>query len=237
MRSAVPFALLASLALVSSACRFGEARFESSVPERIFDPAGTTFTYVDETDADLVAEDDPRVVVVSTWIIFDPNGDLNDLEGSALADYSHEVELRDAFVLVFDKLSTVEPAAAFKSVVRNGVERDGDDMLARLHLSPERLDANSTYGDAVPLASQRIVDVTITADTLGEADRVLAGDITITFQRTETDPGEVREGTFIGSFTAPVVSERTAEHNLALLDVEDTLGLPLAARPAGEDEQ
>lgn len=230
-------AVLLSLVLLASACRFGEARFESTVDGRAFDPAGTTFAYVDKTNADLVAEDDPRVVVVSTWIIFDPTGDLNDLEGSALANYSHEVELRDAFALVFDRQSTIEQGAAFKSVVRNGVERDDDDMLATLHLAPERLDANSTYGDAVPLASQRVVDVTITADTLADANAVLSGDITVTFQRAETDPGEVREGTFTGAFTAPVVAERTAEHNLALLDVEDVLGLPLAPRPAEEEEQ
>lgn len=223
------------LSSLSSACRFGEARFESTLDGRTFDPSGTTFAYVDERDANLVVEEDPRIALVSTWIIFDPASDLNDLEGSALADYSHEIELRDAIALVFDKQSeALEIGAAFKSVVRNGEERGDGRMLSRVHLSPERLDGSSTYSGVIPLASQRTVDVTITDETFDTANPVLAADITVAFTRSEADPGNVREGTFIGSVKAPVVSERTAEHNLALLEVEDVLGLPLGPRPPDE---
>lgn len=231
-----PLILLALLAVTG--CRFGEARFESSLEGRGFDPSGTTFLYLDERDQNLVAEEDPRVAVVSTWIIFDPTGDLNDLEGSDLEDYSHEVALRDALALVFDKQSEVlEAGAAFKSVVLNGEEQGDGKMLSRVHLSPERLDAASTYSNVIPLASQRTVDVTVTGETFDTENPVLSLDVTVSFARTESDPGNVREGQFTGSLNAPLVSERTAEHNLALLDVEEELGLPLAPRPPSEDEE
>lgn len=226
MRPLLLLALLAS----STACRFGEARFESTLTGRAFDPAGTVFSYIDQHNDDLVSEDNPRVVVASTWIIFDPKGDLNDLEGSALADYSHELKLRDALSLVFDQQSTLAADATFKSVVRGGAERGNGEMLTNIHLAPERLDGSSTYQDIIPLASERTVDVTITAATFAEADPAIAGDISISYARTEDDPGTVREGVFFGTFTAPVVVERTAEQNLALLDVNDVLGLPLAPR-------
>lgn len=230
--------LLSFFALLATGCRFGEARFESSLDGRAFDPSGTTFLYVDERDANLVVEEDPRVAVASTWIIFDPNGDLNDLEGSALEDYAHEVALRDALSLVFDKQSDVlEVGATFKSVQQNGEERGDGRMLSRVHLAPERLDGASTYSGVIPLASERTVDVTITGETFDTANPVLSADVTVTFARTESDPGNVREGQFTGALNAPLVSERTAEHNLALLGVENVLGLPLAPRPPAESEE
>lgn len=234
-RNVVVASLLAGTlaALVgSSGCRFGEARFESTLPGRDFDPAGTVFTYKDAHDDELVEDPSPRVVVPMTWIIFDPRGDLNDLEGSALADYSHELKLRDALALVFDRLGDIETSATFESVVIGDEEIGPGAFTTRVHLAPERLDASSTYDGVVPLASKRTTTVTITADHLAEASAALAGDITIAFERTEDDPDEAREGSFTGSFQAPLVDERAAEQNLGLLDVQDVLGLPLPPRPA-----
>ena len=226
MRFLLVIALLASTA----ACRFGEARFDSTVQDRAFDPAGTVFSYIDAHDADLVFEENPRVVVGCLWIIFDPRSDLNDLEGAALADYSHELKLRDALSLVFDQKSSLETGATFRSVVRGAGERGDGAMVTNIHLSPERLDDRSTYQDIVPLASERTVDVTITAATFADADPVLAGDVSVSYARTSDDPTAVREGRFTGSLTAPIVVERTAEQNLALLEVTDVLGLPLSPR-------
>jgi hypothetical protein len=235
--ASLPALSLAIVVAASAGCRFGEARFDSTVSGRIFDPAGTVFTYIDQHDDNLTAEPNPRVVVAMTWIIFDPQGDLNDLEGSALADYSHELKLRDALALVFDELGDIENGAQFESTTRGGNEVGAGKMTTRIHLSPERLTADSTYGDLVPLASQRKTSVTITADALDDASPALAGDITIAFERTDDDPGNARTGSFQGSFRAPLVEERNAEQNLALLDVEDVLGLPLAPRSAPGGEQ
>lgn len=232
-RVVVPAVVTAAVvALLGSAgCRFGEAHFDSTLPGRSFDPAGTVLTYEDEHDDALVIDDNPRVVVAMTWIIFDPNGDLNDLEGSALADYSHELKLRDALALVFDELGDIEAGATFESIVIGGEESGPGGFTARVHLAPERLDADSTYAGVVPIASKRTTKVEITAANLVEGSPALAGDVTITFERTEDDPGEAREGAFTGSFLAPLAEERTAEQNLGLLDVEDVLGLPLPPRP------
>jgi hypothetical protein len=224
--------VLPLLALVfCTGCRFGEARFESNVQGRSFDPSGTSFSYLDAHDDALTADDNPRVVVALTWIIFDPRGDLNDLEGSALEDYSHELKLRDALALVFDAQGDVTEAATFKSVVVNGEEQGDGELTARIHLAPERLDDKSTYADLVPLASKRTTDVTITAATFADAAPVVAGDVSITFERVDgSDAGDARTGTFTGTFQAPLVEERNAEQNLALLAVTDVLGLPLGPR-------
>jgi hypothetical protein len=225
-------ALLLLVAVIAfSGCRFGEAQFQSTVSGRIFDPGGTVFSYVDATDDNLVVEANPRVAVAMTWIIFDPNSDLNDLDGSALADYSHELRLRDALALVFDQQGDVSTSAAFHSVVVGAVEQGDGKMTTAVHLSPERISWQSTYGDIQPFASKRTTDVTITSIDFHQSAPVIAADITINFARNDTDPGNVREGSFTGSFQAPIVGERAAEQNLALLDVTDVMGLPLPPRP------
>ncbi len=227
---------LASLAAVVvvalTGCRFGDAHFDSTVSGRAFDPAGTVFSYVDATDDNLVVDQNPRLAVSMTWIIFDPNSDLNDLDGSALADYSHELKLRDALALVWDKQGDVKAGATFKSVVVGDEEQGDGTFTTRVHLAPERISGQSTYGDIKPFASQRTTDVTVTAADFTLDQPVVSADVTISFARSATDPGDVREGTFTGSFSAPLVGERAAEQNLALLDVFDVLGLPLAPREA-----
>ena len=232
MRAAFLALTLVVIGSGTAGCRFGEARFDSTVSGRTFDPAGTVFSYVDATDDNLVLEDgnNPRVVVAMTWIIFDPNGDLNDLDGSALADYSHELKLRDALALTFDTQGAVKAGAAFTSVALGDVEQGDGKLRTRLHLAPERISGQSTYAGVKPFASQRTTNVTITAADFTAAQPVVAGDISIAFARAASDAGASREGTFTGSFQAPLVGERAAEENLALLDVNDVLGLPLAAR-------
>jgi hypothetical protein len=165
---------------------------------------------------------------VMTWIVFDPSGDLNDLEGSDLADYSHELRLRDAVALIFDQQSDVVPGAEFDHNIE-GTSETRAGMRAVVHLAPERLTQTSTYGDLVPLASRRLAKVVIQeADFVNRAP--IRGELTFNFERAETDPATVRAGTFSGSFTAPFVNERAAEQNLALLDTFDVLGVPLAPK-------
>jgi hypothetical protein len=222
--------ILAFLVVTCAGCRFGEAQFQSTVTGRSFDPTGTVFAYLDATDDNLEIDKDPRVAVALTWIVFDPTSDLNDLDGSALADYSHELKLRDALALVFDHQSLVTAGATFQSTVVGGEEKGDGKFRSTLHLEPERLTASSTYADIVPFASKRTTDLTVTAIDFHQAQPVLTADVTVTFARGDTDPGNAREGAFTGSFQAPVVGERPAEQNLALLDVVDVMGLPLAPR-------
>lgn len=230
-----PLAATLCASALAGGCRFGEATFDSTVPGRTFEPGGTVFAYLDERaddlTADLTEDNDPRLVVVMTWILFDPNGDLNELEGSALADYAHELKLRDALALVFDRVSALEDKATFSTTLASGVEKGA--LSSRVHLAPEPLTRTSTYADVEPLASRRTTDVTVTADLLGESSPTLAADVTIQYERAESDRGTAREGSFTGRFTAPLVEERVAEQNLALLDVESILGLPLPPRVGG----
>lgn len=215
--------------LTISGCRFGDASFVGDLEGRSFDPGGTVFTYADSHDDNFVSEPRPRVVVFMTWLAFDANQDLNDLAGSTLEDFRHELALRDALTLIFDDQAELVPEATFTSVVQNGEETGDGKLEARFHFGPERLAYDATYEAFVPYGSHRTVSVTIEDADFTDTREVL-GTLTVEFARTETDPGDARVGTLTGSFWAPVVEERLAEHNLALLGTETLLGVPLAPR-------
>ena len=236
--------LLAALVALagSGACRFGEAAFTSTIDDAAFDPGGTVFTTLDGHDANLVEDDDPRVAVAMTWVVFDAAGDLSDLDGAALASMAHEMSLRDALTIVFDHQGVVDSGAQF-SVVHEGdtvvSSGNGDDVLGgvdfRLHLAPERLDASSTYADIAPLGSRRTLEVTVDDADFGDAAPVVAGSVTLTFEAIAgRDAGNAREGRIEGTFRAPLVGEAIAEKNAALLDGaidgDGVLALPLPAR-------
>jgi hypothetical protein len=236
MRSA-SLALLLPAVLVASAatsgCRFGEAGFQSSVPGRGFEPGGTVFSYLDERDDALVEDPDPRVVVVMTWIVFDPTRDLRDTEGEELEAMGHELKQRDALALVFDRQGAVDAGEVYESVTAGGVEGGDGSFTARVHLAPERLGSQSTYADLQPIASQRTTTVTLTTASFADAQPVVAGDVEIVFAAVDgVDPGSAVEGAFTGSFRAPLVPERVAESNLSVLELQDILGLPLSPRGA-----
>ena len=223
---------VAATGLVSSGCRFGEAHFDGSIQGRTFDPTGTVFAYVDAHDDNLVEDRRPRVAVAMTWIAFNPAGDLNDLDGAALEGYGHELRLRDTLSLVFDDQGALKAGDMIES------ERDGDvasanqGFTAIVHLAPERLDGNSRFDDFKPFGGKRKTTVTLTTVDFLSDTQVLAGDIDIDFQTSASDPSVTRQGSYKGTFRAPLVPERTAESNLALLDVEDVMGLPLGPRRA-----
>ena len=230
MRSKVMVAAASLLAACGlCGCRFGEAGFSGDLGGRAFDPGGTVFAYVDKRDDNLVEEARPRVAVVMTWLIFDPQGDLNDLEGSELEDHKHELRLRDAIALVFADQGQLVPGTQFESVIEDGVETGSGELSARVHLSPERLDESSTYGSFIPFASRRRVQVNLEEVSFTDG-RVLAGDVSVDLERSGLDPGDALIGRVEGRFRAPLVDERVAEHNLSLLAVDDILGVPLPPR-------
>jgi hypothetical protein len=237
-------ALLLATVVAVAGCRFGEAAFTTTFDDVVFDPGGTVFAMLDERDADLVEDDDPRVAVAMTWVVFDAAGDLSDLDGAALASVSHEMAQRDALTIVFEHQGVVDDGARF-SVVREGdsvvAAGDGEDVLPgvdfRLHLAPERLDASSTYAGIVPFGSRRTLEVTLDEAAFDDAEPVVAGSVTLTFEAMAgRDAGNAREGSFRGTFRAPVVAERLAEQNAALLagalDGDGVLALPLPPRGA-----
>jgi hypothetical protein len=214
-------------------CRFGEAQFSTSFDDVGFDPGGTVFSYVDARDAALAEDNDPPVAVAMTWIVFDPSSDLGDVDGASLFGMSHEMSLRDALAIVFPRQGALDAGESFSATAEGEVIVDGDLDFA-LHLAPERLDAASTYADVVPFGSRRTLEVELDAVSFADADAGLSGTVTLTFDAVEgLDPGNARKGTIEGRFRAPLVVERTAERNLALLRAQTpVLPLPLDGRGA-----
>lgn len=235
MASACVFRNITLLALTLTAgCRFGEAQFTSSIDEVDFDAGGTVFSYLDERDANLAVDTDPRVAVSMSWIVFNAAGDLSDVDGASLASMAHELEVRDTLSLVFSHQSDVDAEASF-SVVKEGDEIvEGDSVDVVVHFAPERLASSSSYEELVPLGSRRSLEVTIDEARFSASDPVVAGHFTLDIEAIAgRDIGKAREGSIEGTFVAPLVQERVAEKNLALLNAaasSDVLGLPLAPR-------
>ncbi|MBM4280994.1 MAG: hypothetical protein FJ137_09605 [Deltaproteobacteria bacterium] len=235
-------AVVAVVTVGGSGCRFGEAAFSTSFDDVGFDPGGTVFATLDGRDQNLVEDGDPRVAVAMTWVVFDPAGDLSDLDGAALSSMAHEMAVRDALTLVFANQGEVDPGARFLVVREGGAivqSGDGDDVLPgldfRLHVAPERLDAGSTYAGIAPFGSRRTLEVTIDEATFGDTDPVVAGELTLTFDAIAgRDAGDAREGSISGAFRAPLVVEAVAEKNAALLagaqGSDAVLALPLPPR-------
>jgi hypothetical protein len=217
------FVRMCVLSSLLSACTVGSATFVADTEDVAFDPGGTVFAYVDATRSDFSTEADPRVVVAMLWTTFDPEGDLSDLSGDRLDAVVHETHQRDALSLVFPQQTKVDTGADF--TVDNG-------LVASLQLTPERVDGSSTYADFRPYGSKRTVTVALTNVRFPNVDDdtgVIDGGVTIAFEAvTGTDPGNVRTGTVRGAFSAPIQNERSAEKNLALLDVKAELLLPLS---------
>jgi hypothetical protein len=217
------------LLLGGAGCQMGAASFSGDLGGgRDFDPNGTVFTYVDGHDENYNSLSRPSVVVFMTWLIFNPNGDLNDLQGATLEDYRHELRLRDALSLVFADQTTVTEGTSFTSITEGTEEVGAGDMQAYVYLRPERLTMASTYSNFSPFGSRRQVTVDITQAGFVEGGvQMIAGDISIAIDRLENDPAETRTGQVEGTFLAPLVDERKAEQNLSLLSVDDILGVPL----------
>ena len=145
------------------------------------------------------------------------------------------MRLRDALAIVFDDAAALAPGDRFESSIVGGVEQATDGIEVRLHFAPERLNALTTYADFKPFGSER--EAVVRLDTVGLQPPVssLDGSIDITVRASENDPEGVLTGSLQGTFTAPLVDERIAEHNLALLQAEPMLGLPLAPREPTEE--
>ena len=229
----VLLALTGGCVSLMGGCRFGEAQFSSNFADVGFDPGGTVFSYVDARDASLAEQADPPVAVAMTWIVFDPSSDLGDVDGASLFAMSHEMSLRDGLAIVFPRQGALDPGETFSATTEGEVVIEGDIDFA-VHLAPERLDAASTYADVVPFGSRRTLEVALDAVSFTDADAGLSGTLTLTFDAVEgLDPGNARKGSIEGRFRAPLVVERTAERNLALLREQiPVLPLPLDGRGA-----
>ena len=136
-----------------------------------------------------------------------------------------------------DALSAVGVRAAFLNSTQDLDERRRVEAallageLDLVYLAPERLSADSTFEAIAPFASRQNVKVSIEDAGFDDAAAFVAGEVNVEFEAVEgRDIGKAREGDIEGTFRAPLVEETVAEANLALLDDDGLLGLPLGAR-------
>ena len=101
-----------------SGCQFGEAHFESDPSsQKSFRPTGTVFAYIDAHDPQLQIRDNPRLHIIMSWLVFNPNDDLSTIQGSRLEDMRHEILLRDLMTMHFYPSTEATKGSQLESIV------------------------------------------------------------------------------------------------------------------------
>lgn len=228
LQSKMHKSLLLLLLAISAAGCSGSVQFDGSLGGKPFAPVGTVFAYFDETDDNFRRISDPPLIIAMTWLTFDPRSDLGARSGAELANMRHELALRDAASFIVPQQSLAVPAATFSEETIAGVVQEGSTMRATLQFAPDPLNGSSSYLDLPPLASQRTIALNI--DSIERiVGGTVSGDLNIAFASvgSEALQGPIRVGSLRGVFNAPIVEEKLAERNLALLGTRPLLGIPL----------
>ena len=210
------------LILALSACQFGEASFEKDPnSQKSFSPNGTVFAYVDAYDEDLKIRENPCMHIIMSWLVFNPNDDLASLPGSRLEDMRHEIQLRDLMTMHFFPNTEATKGSQLESVLEESTVLSDGRFLAHVMPEPEILDQSATFDDFVPMGSLRSVEISIDDAGFTPNQSTISGRLAIDIQRTINDPEDALIRTWSGAFAAPVIEERLAEKNVAILGLID----------------
>ena len=212
---------LALVALLGG-CQFGEASFEKD-PEsqKAFSPNGTVFAYVDAYDDDLKLRANPRMHIIMSWLVFNPNDDLSTLPGSRLEDMRHEIQLRDLMTMHFYPNTEATKGSTLESVLDETFIVSDGRFIAHVQPAPELLDESANFDDYVPMGSLRSVEISIDESGFVPNQSVVSGRLAIDIQRTVSDPDEAITRTWTGAFAAPIIEERLAEKNVEILGLNE----------------
>ena len=216
---------LATLALMIStltACQFGEAHFEADPDsQKSFQPTGTVFAYVDAHDPQLQTRSNPRLHIVMSWLVFNPNDDLSTISGSQLEDMRHEIQLRDLMTMHFYPSTEATKGSQLESILSNAEILSDGRFVAHVLPAPDVLNENDSYNNFEPLGSLRSVEISIDDAGFNPNQSIVTGRLTIDITPDIADPQNAVSRVWTGSFSAPVIEERLAEKNISILGLTE----------------
>ena len=115
------------------------------IPKKAFNPTGTVFAYVDAHDPQLQIRSNPRLHIVMTWLVFNPNDDLSTVSGSRLEDMRHEIQLRDLMTMHFYPSTEATKGSQLESILSNAEILSDGRFVAHVLPAPDVLDENDSY--------------------------------------------------------------------------------------------
>lgn len=218
-------ALLGLWMIALTGCQFGEAHFETDPSsQKSFKPTGTVFAYVDAHDPQLQTRDNPRLHIVMSWLVFNPNDDLSTIQGSRLEDMRHEIQLRDLMTMHFYPSTEATKGSQLESILsQTDVLSDGR-FIAHVLPAPDILDEDDSFNNYAPLGSLRSVEISIDDAGFNPNQSIVTGRLTIDIQPDIADPENALSRVWTGAFSAPVIEERLAEKNISILGLTEYVG-------------
>lgn len=202
---------VAGLSLLGG-CRTGALSATGELGGAAFTPDGTVFAWVDAHDATGAARETPRLVLGATWLVLNPTEDWLAREGHTLEDWRHAFVLRESMALVFEDANALDAGSALESVTEHGIPVGRDALLATVRPATEPLRPEDTV---LPLGERHTVKVSLDTVSLTEGSEV-SGRIRVQIAGIDADTPR-REGIVEATFTAPVIAESIAEHNVATI--------------------
>jgi hypothetical protein len=201
-----------------SGCQFGEAHFDADPSsQKSFQPTGTVFAYVDAHDPQLQVRDNPRMHIIMSWLVFNPNDDLSTIPGSRLEDMRHEIKLRDLMTMHFFPSTEATKGSQLESILSHADILSDGRFIAHVLPAPDILDEDDSFNNYAPLGSLRSVEISIDDAGFNPNQSIVTGRLTIDIQPDIADPENALSRVWTGAFSAPVIEERLAEKNISIL--------------------
>ena len=214
-----------SLATLVTACGgiSGELKNSAGLIRQV-DLSGAVFAWVDQSDADLVSWESPRLMIAFTGVSFTASDDLLVLSGADLANLQLRFATGDVVAIVIPDAARQSGATTIEAELVPGAFRCpplnqplvNSQALACFNAAPERLESNTDFDGFAPVG--RKAKLTITLEEGGRTTgETISGTITLSIETLESDPANSMIGTVTGSFSLDLLGERLAERNLLML--------------------
>ena len=217
--------LLAFISIAAGACGgiTGELSNNTGV-NRSVDLSGAVFAWVDQSDADLVSWESPRLALAFTGLSVSPEDDLLELSGSNLADLQLRFATGDILAILVPDAARQSGSATLEAELVPGAFRCpplnqpliNSQPLACYSAAPETLDSSAGFDGFAPIGrkAKLVVELDEGGRTTGES---ISGNVTLTIERLDSDSEQAVTGSITGSFSVTLLGERLAERNLLML--------------------
>jgi hypothetical protein len=221
MRFTLHFLLL----LTATACGgiSGELKNGDGVVRSV-DLSGAVFAWVDQSDADLVSWESPRLMLAFTGLSTDTSDDLLELSGSDLADLQLRFATGDIVAMIIPDAARQSGTTTLEADLVPGAFRCpplnqplvSSQAMACFNAAPERLQAGAEFDAFAPIGRKVTLSIKLNEGGRSTGENI-AGTLTLTIGRLESDSDEAVIGTISGEFSSELIGERLAERNLLML--------------------